>query len=78
MMESVGLKIIDRRLIWLKDDGSYEVRYIPRLDEKIMDYVFKNKQKRVRKSSLFFVFLFFSLLFFFFKITVERFVDFCE
>lgn len=43
MMESVGLKIIDRRLIWLKDDGSYEVRYIPRLDEKIMDYVFKNK-----------------------------------
>lgn len=43
MMESVGLKIIDRRLIWLKDDGGYEVRYIPRLDEKIMDYVFKNK-----------------------------------
>lgn len=42
MFESVGLNIIDRRLIWLKDDGSYEVRYIPKLNDKIMDYVLKN------------------------------------
>ena len=39
MFESVGLKIIDRRLIWLKDDGSYEVRYIPKLDDKIMNII---------------------------------------
>jgi hypothetical protein len=41
MFESVGLKIIDRRLIWLKDDGSYEVRYIPKLDDKIMNTILK-------------------------------------
>ena len=39
MFESVGLKIVDRRLIWLKDDGSYEVRYIPKLDDKIMNTI---------------------------------------
>lgn len=42
MFESVGLNIIDRRLIWLKDDGSYEVRYIPKLNDRIMEYVLKN------------------------------------
>lgn len=41
MMESVGLNIIDRRLIWLKDDGTYEVRYIPKIDDKIMKIVLK-------------------------------------
>ena len=39
MFESVGLKIVDRRLIWLKDDGSYEVRYIPKLEDKIMNTI---------------------------------------
>lgn len=42
MFESVGINIIDRRLIWLKEDGSYEVRYIPELENGIMDYVLKN------------------------------------
>jgi len=41
MMESVGLNIIDRRLIWLKDDGSYEVRYIPKLSDTIMNKILK-------------------------------------
>lgn len=43
MFESVGLKIIDRRLIWLKDDGSYEVRYIPKLNKSTMDYILSHK-----------------------------------
>ena len=43
MFESVGLKIVDRRLIWLKDDGSYEVRYIPKIDYKTMDYILNHK-----------------------------------
>ena len=43
MFESVGLKIVDRRLIWLKDDGSYEVRYIPKIDDKTMDYILNHK-----------------------------------
>lgn len=41
MMESVGLKIIDRRLIWLKEDGSYEVKYIPKIDDEILDKILK-------------------------------------
>lgn len=41
MFESVGINIIDRRLIWLKEDGSYEVRYIPKLNDSIMEYVLK-------------------------------------
>lgn len=41
MLESVGLKIIDRRLIWLKDDGTYEIRYPKKLDDYIMDYILK-------------------------------------
>lgn len=40
MLESIGLKIIDRRLIWLKDDG-YEVRYIPKIEDKTMEAILK-------------------------------------
>lgn len=42
MLESVGLKIIDRELIWLKDDG-YEVVNIPKLDDSIIDKVIKKR-----------------------------------
>ena len=43
MFESVGLKIIDRRLIWLKDDGSYEIRYIQKLSDNIMNNIIFHK-----------------------------------
>lgn len=41
MFESVGLKIIDRRLVWLKDDGSYEVRYMPEIGGDVLDKILK-------------------------------------
>jgi hypothetical protein len=43
MFESVGLKIIDRRLIWLKDDGSYEIRYIQKLSDNIINNILFHK-----------------------------------
>lgn len=39
MMESVGLKIIARRLIHIKRDGTFEVHKVPKLDDKIIDSV---------------------------------------
>jgi hypothetical protein len=45
MLESIGVKIIDRQLIWLKDDGKYELYHIPKIDDKIIDKVlFKGKK----------------------------------
>ena len=36
MLESIGIKIIDRILVWLKDDGTYEKLYIDKIpDDKI-------------------------------------------
>lgn len=36
MLESIGIKIIDRILVWLKDDGTYEKIYIDKIpDDKI-------------------------------------------
>ena len=36
MLESIGIKIIDRVLVWLKDDGTYEKIYIDKIpDDKI-------------------------------------------
>lgn len=39
MMESVGLKIIARRLIHLKRDGTYEVHTVPKIDDYLIDQV---------------------------------------
>ena len=39
MMESIGLKIIARRLVHLKRDGTYEVHSVPKIDDSIIDQV---------------------------------------
>ena len=41
LLESIGLKIIDRVLIWLKDDGTYERINIPKIDDNIIDKILK-------------------------------------
>lgn len=40
MLESVGVKVIDRILIWLKDDG-YEIFHIEKIDDKVLNQVIK-------------------------------------
>lgn len=35
MLEDIGLKVIDRKLIWLKDDGNYEKIPVPDISEKL-------------------------------------------
>ena len=39
MMESIGLKIIARRLVHLKRDGTYEIHTVPKIDDSIIDQV---------------------------------------
>ena len=39
MMESIGLKVIARRLVHLKKDGTYEVHTVPKIDDSIIDQV---------------------------------------
>lgn len=39
MMESVGLKIIARRLVHIKRDGTYEVHTVPKLSNNLIDQV---------------------------------------
>ena len=39
MLESVGIKIGDMRLIWLKEDGDYEIIKIGKLNDSILDRV---------------------------------------
>lgn len=39
MLESIGVKIVDRVLIWLKNDGTYERIRIPKIDDDILDKV---------------------------------------
>ena len=39
MLESVGIKIGDMRLIWLKEDGDYEVIKIAKMNDSILDRV---------------------------------------
>lgn len=43
MMESVGLNIIARRLIHLRNDGTYQVHTVPKIDDKIINQVIKDK-----------------------------------
>ena len=37
MLEDIGLKIIDRKLIWLKDDGTYEKVSVPDITQLLRD-----------------------------------------
>jgi hypothetical protein len=39
MLESVGVKIGDMRLIWLKEDGNYEIIKIGKINEGILDRI---------------------------------------
>ena len=39
MLESVGVKIGDMRLIWLKEDGNYEIVKIGKMNDRILDRV---------------------------------------
>ena len=39
MLESVGVKIGDMRLIWLKEDGDYEIVKIGKLNDSILDRI---------------------------------------
>jgi predicted nuclease of predicted toxin-antitoxin system len=39
MLESVGIKIGDMRLIWLKEDGDYEIIKIAKMNDSILDRV---------------------------------------
>ena len=43
MLESIGVKIVDRILIWLKDDGTYEKMHISKIDDKIIDKILKGE-----------------------------------
>ena len=40
MLEDIGLKIIDRKLIWLKEDGTFEKKTVPDVTEKLRTYDF--------------------------------------
>ena len=44
MLESVGLKISDRILIWLKDDGTYERINIEKIPDNIIDKILKGEE----------------------------------
>ena len=44
LLESIGLKIIDRVLIWLKDDGTYERISIPKIDDNVIEKILKGEE----------------------------------
>ena len=37
MLEDIGLKVIDRKLIWLKEDGTFEKKTVPDVTEKLRE-----------------------------------------
>ena len=39
MLMNLGYKVIDRRLIWLKEDGSYEKIALPDITERLINYL---------------------------------------
>ena len=41
LLESIGIKIIDRILIWLKEDGTYEKVYIDKIPDETIDKILK-------------------------------------
>ena len=44
MLESIGIKIIDRVLVWLKDDGTYEKIYIDKIPDNVLDKILKGEE----------------------------------
>lgn len=44
MMESVGLKIIARRLIHLQHEGGYKIYQVPKIDDNIIDQIIMNNE----------------------------------
>lgn len=44
MLESIGLKIGDRVLVWLKDDGTYEKIYVEKIDDNIIDKIMRGER----------------------------------
>lgn len=36
-LEDIGLKVLGRRLVWLKDDGTYEIRKLPDETQKLRE-----------------------------------------
>jgi len=44
LLESIGIKIIDRVLIWLKDDGTYERIYIDKIPDNVLDKILKGEK----------------------------------
>ena len=44
LLESIGLKIIDRVLIWLKDDGTYEKISIGKIPDEVIDKILKGEE----------------------------------
>ena len=44
LLESIGVKILDRVLVWLKDDGTYEKLLIPKINDKIIDKILKGEK----------------------------------
>ena len=41
LLESIGIKIIDRMLLWLKDDGTYEQIWIEKIHDQVIDKILK-------------------------------------
>lgn len=44
LLESIGLKILDRVLIWLKDDGTYERIRIEKIPDAVIDKILKGEE----------------------------------
>ena len=44
LLESIGIKIIDRMLLWLKDDGTYEQIWIEKIPDSVIDKILKGEK----------------------------------
>lgn len=44
LLESIGIKIIDRLLVWLKDDGTYEKIRIEKIPDAVIDKILKGEE----------------------------------
>ena len=44
MLESIGINISDRILMWLKDDGTYERINIEKMPDDVVDKILKGEE----------------------------------
>ena len=44
LLESISIKIIDRMLVWLKDDGTYEKISIQKIPDEVIDKILKGEE----------------------------------